>query len=67
MWENLIKMSPSEVLSREICSMSWNGLATFTLSGLHNSFIPEWQDLFEALCNFLYTMYADRTKKKLST
>ena len=63
LWNKVMLMSPSEVLNREMCSMSWTKLSTFILSGLHNSFVPEWKEFFDAMCEFVYKLYTQRVKR----
>ena len=62
LWSNVLENCPSEKLSSHLQSMPDNHIATFILSGLHNTYIHEWYPLYESLVSFIFNVYKDCLK-----
>jgi hypothetical protein len=52
LWNNVLQNCPSETLRSELQCMPDSHIATFLLSGLHNTYIYEWYPLYEAIASF---------------
>ena len=65
LWNNVLQNCPSETLRSELQCMPDSHIATFLLSGLHNTYIPEWYSLYEAIASFIYNVYKERLKLDL--
>ena len=64
LWEG-IRASCPPALYHEIMNMTIDIRMSFILSGLNNSFIPEWQSLFSACLQFINSLYVERLHAKI--
>ena len=56
-WNNVLDMCPTEMLRLEMDKMSDEKRTSFILSGLNNTYTPEWKEFFGALLLFVNSMY----------
>ena len=59
LWRDICVNCPPMLLD-EIKSMSVDKRVSFILSGLNNSFVPEWQSLFGPCLHFINSLYIER-------
>ena len=61
-WSNIIANCPTEAMKEDILAMSSEQRTTYLLSGLRNSYIPEWKPMFDAIATYVNAMYKERCK-----
>ena len=61
LWNIVIQQCPGS-LAVEMNSMDNISKTAFVLTGLNNSFIREWIEIYKHLLDFIYTVYANRIK-----
>ena len=59
LWQSILNCCPDQ-LSRELRQMPIDDRVVFLLSGLGNSFIPEWSNLYNAIAKFVHILYYSR-------
>ena len=57
LWNNILESCPSASMVYEMTSMSTKARCSFLLSGLNNSYVKEWNNLFKAIVQFITAMY----------
>ena len=62
LWNNIIDECPSEIFIRQMEQMDSDKRATYLVSCLHNSYIVEWNHLFNAIVTYIHVLY----RKKLA-
>ena len=63
LWNNVISEAPFAMLA-ELGLMSPWQRTRFFMSGLGDSFIPEWENLYDAVLEFIFTMYKCRLRQE---
>ena len=62
LWDKVIVCCP-DALAQQMQTMTVNDKAGFILTGLGNSYIPEWTTLFKQLANYIHKLYITRLAK----
>ena len=58
LWSKVLKTCPSK-LEKELMMMNSHDKTAFLLTGLNNSYMEEWVNIFEAVLDFVYETYLD--------
>ena len=57
-----LKTSMPTAMAEDVNSMLPSQVCMFLLSGMNSQFIPEWINIYEKICKFVYNMYKTRRK-----
>jgi len=60
LWNEIQLSCPSTILMESINAMSDDTKSAFLLTGLNDSYVPEWSIFFHAIANFINKMYVTR-------
>ena len=61
LWNTVLQHCPA-MLAAEMNCMNTCDQTCFVLTGLNNTFVIEWLELYQHILEFIYTLYTDRIK-----
>ncbi len=65
MWSQVLDKCPQGELKNELYNMSDTRRAAFIISGLCDTYIPEWCSIYKAITEFIHVIYKEKEELTL--
>ena len=63
LWQHVVNVAP-QAMVKDLESMNSDDRLVYIISGFKSTYLTEWLDLYQMLCNFVFQMYTECQKIK---